>query len=132
MYQGRKILVAGGAGTIGIPVVRRLLGAGAQVTVASLDSFDYARSVLGDGPKVVRKDLTDLDTWLEVTQGQDFVFNLVGIKGSTGIGTRMAASYFVPMLRFQTNLMDAAVSLRRLSIPVREQHLRLPAGGPAR
>jgi GDP-L-fucose synthase len=33
---------------------------------------------------------------------------MVGIKGSVGIGETKVASYFVPMLRFQTNLMDAA------------------------
>ena len=36
------------------------------------------------------------------------VFNLVGIKGSVGIGETKVASYLVPMLRFQTNLMEAS------------------------
>jgi GDP-L-fucose synthase len=39
---------------------------------------------------------------------QDFVFNLVGIKGSVGIGESKVASYLIPMLRFQTNLMEAS------------------------
>ena len=36
------------------------------------------------------------------------VFNLVGIKGSVGIGETKVASYLVSMLRFQTNLMEAS------------------------
>jgi len=108
MYEGKKILVAGGTGTIGIPLVRSLVSRGAHVIVVSLDEPGYARSVLGEGPDFVRADLTEYDNCLAATRDKDFVFNLVGIKGSTGIGTSRAASYFVPMLRFQTNLMEAA------------------------
>jgi GDP-L-fucose synthase len=41
-------------------------------------------------------------------QGADYVLNLVGIKGSVGIGQNKVASYLVPMLLFQTHLMEAA------------------------
>ncbi len=108
MYRNRRVLVAGGTGTIGIPMVKLLADMGADITVVSLDSLDYAAVVIGGMARFVRADLTDLDTCLEATRGQDYVINLVGIKGSTGIGTTQAASYFVPMLRYQTNLMDAA------------------------
>jgi GDP-L-fucose synthase len=56
----------------------------------------------------VRKDLTEFANCLEATRGKDYVFNLVGIKGSVGIGESKVASYFVPMLWYQTNLMEAA------------------------
>jgi len=105
---GRNILVAGGTGTIGIPVVRALVERGATVTVVSLDSSHYAREVLPEDVEFIRADLTDPNECLRVTAGREWVLNLVGIKGSTGIGTSKAASYFVPMLRFQMNLMDAA------------------------
>jgi GDP-L-fucose synthase len=107
-YLGRRALVAGGTGTIGIPLVRQLLERGAEVTVVSLHDEAYARAMLGPDIRFRRADLTDLDECLRATQGQEFVFNLVGIKGSVGIGETKVASYFVPMLRFQTNLMDAA------------------------
>ena len=108
MYRGKQILVAGGTGTIGIPLVRQLVDRGANVTVASLDDPLFARRLLGPDIRFVREDLTLLDACLRATQGQDIVINLVGIKGSVGIGETKVASYFVPMLRFQTNLMDAA------------------------
>tara|TARA_A100001515_G_scaffold139778_1_gene134758 strand:+ start:2510 stop:3487 length:978 start_codon:yes stop_codon:yes gene_type:complete len=108
MYSGKRVLVAGGTGTIGIPLVKMLVEKGAEVTVVSLDSENYAKQVLGDNVNFKRSDLTLVDNCLRATEGQDYVFNLVGIKGSVGIGETKVASYFVPMLRFQTNLMDAS------------------------
>jgi GDP-L-fucose synthase len=108
MYEGKNIIVAGGTGTLGIPLVRMLVAAGARVTVVSLDSLEYAKQVLGNDAEFLREDLTDYESCLKVTKKKDYVFNLVGIKGSVGIGETKVASYFVPMLRFQTNLMDAA------------------------
>ena len=108
MYKGKKVLVAGGTGTIGIPLVRQLVNRGADVTVVSLDEPEHAHRVLGPDVHYRRDDLTDMPACLRATHGQDFVFNMVGIKGSVGIGETKVASYFVPMLRFQTNLMDAA------------------------
>lgn len=107
-YKDKRVLVAGGTGTIGIPTVRLLVEAGATVTVVSMDSSDYAALVLPHGVKYVRADLTLLENALAATADQDFVFNLVGIKGSVGLGQSKVASYLVPMLWFQTNLMEAA------------------------
>jgi GDP-L-fucose synthase len=49
-----------------------------------------------------------MESCIEAVKYQDIVLNLVGIKGSTGIGETKVASFLVPMLRFQTNLMEAA------------------------
>lgn len=108
MYLGKKVLVAGGTGTIGTPLVKMLIERGAEVSVVSMDSPEYAKMVLGNDVEFTRLDLTLTENCLKATQNKDYVFNLVGIKGSVGIGETKVASYFVPMLRFQTNLMDAA------------------------
>lgn len=108
MYTNKKALVAGGTGTVGIPLVHKLARLGANLTVASLDNEEYATEVLGDAAEFIHADLTNMESCLHVTKGQDYVLNLLGMKGSTGIGTTKAASYFVPMIRYQTNLMDAA------------------------
>jgi GDP-L-fucose synthase len=107
-YRGKTVLVAGGTGTIGIPTVRLLAEAGARVSVVSLDDERRARSVLPEGVAFARQDLTLLSNCLAATDGQEIVFNLVGVKGSVGIGQKKVASYLVPMLGFQTNLMEAA------------------------
>ncbi len=108
MYNGKKVLVAGGTGTIGIPLVNMLIERGADVSVVSLDSKEYAKSVLHKEAKFERLDLTMSENCLKACAKKDHVFNLVGIKGSVGIGETKVASYFLPMLRFQTELMDAA------------------------
>jgi GDP-L-fucose synthase len=107
-FAGKKVLVAGGTGVIGIPTVKRLCSLGALVSVVSMDTESYAAKVLPSEVKFWRRDLTQLDACSEATKEQDVVFNLVGIKGSTGIGETKVASYLVPMLWFQTNLMEAA------------------------
>ena len=106
--KSKKILVAGGTGTIGCQLVPKLLARGHDLTVVSLDSETYSKKVLGSNIRFIKSDLTSFDNCKKVTKGQDEVYNLVGIKGSVGIGESKVASYFVPMLRFQTNLMDAA------------------------
>ncbi len=113
-YRNKDILVAGGTGTIGIPMVKLLVKAGAKVTVASLDDKIFASEVLSEGVEFVRIDLTNEENCLTVCRRRDMVFNLLGIKGSVGIGESKVASYLVPMLRFQTNLMDAA---HKASVP---------------
>ena len=107
-YRGRKVLVAGGTGTIGIPLVKELVARKARVYVISMDSAEFARKVLPREAEFTRMDLTDFDNCLAATDGIDFVFNLVGIKGSVGIGQTKVASYFYPMLLFQAHLMEAA------------------------
>jgi len=111
MYKGARVLVAGGTGTIGVQVVKQLLNRGSIVTVASLDNVSKVETIFGaDSPRIDFKhfDLTLMESCTEAVKGQDFVLNLVGIKGSTGIGETKVASYLMPMLRFQTNLMEAA------------------------
>lgn len=114
-WKDKQVLVAGGTGTIGIPLVNKLVNHGAKVKVVSIDNPKYAETVFNmsienDFNKVhfIQKDLTKLENCIEVTRDQDYVFNLVGIKGSTGIGETKVASYLVPMLWFQTNLMEAS------------------------
>lgn len=111
MYKGARVLVAGGTGTIGVQVVKQLLNRGSIVTIASLDDVSKVETIFGaDSPRIDFKhfDLTLMESCTEAVKGQDFVLNLVGIKGSTGIGETKVASYLIPMLRFQTNLMEAA------------------------
>ena len=107
-YKGRKVLVAGGTGTIGVPLVKELVGRGAYVKVVSTDDSSIARARLGNAVDFKSMDLANLENCHSAVKDCEFVFNLVGIKGSVGIGQTRVASYLVPMLRFQTNLMEAS------------------------
>ena len=107
-YKGRKVLIAGGTGMIGRPLSKLLSELGAEVTVAGLEESNLGLGLVPEGVLYTQADFTDLNAARLSCEGQDFVFNLVGIKGSVGIGESKAASYLVPMLRFQTNLTEAA------------------------
>ena len=107
-FNGRRVLVAGGTGTIGIPLVRELKKRGAYVTVASLEDEAAARRKIPTDVNYLRADFTQKSHCQLAVDGHDYVFNLVGIKGSVGIGERRVASYLIPMLEFQTNLMQAS------------------------
>lgn len=104
-YKSKKILVAGGTGMIGTCLVNKLLQYGCEITIASLESRGYAEKIFEKKVKFIQTDLTDFENCLKVTKKQDLVFNLLCNKGSIGQKT---ASFIVPMLRYQTNLMDAA------------------------
>ena len=103
-YENKNVLVTGGTGLIGQPLVRRLLDAGAKVTVVSLDDEERCP----DGAKFIRDDLRNFETCLDVCKQKEIVFQLAGIKGSPMMMARRPASLFVPTLQFSINMMEAA------------------------
>lgn len=104
MFTGKKVLVAGGTGMIGRQLVELLVEAGARVRVASLD--DPARA--HPAAEFLRTDLMSFENCVTVCNGMEFVFNLVGVKGSPAMTASKAASFFVPTMTIDTNIMEAA------------------------
>ncbi len=103
-YNGKRVLVTGGTGLIGRPLVEMLVAAGAVVTVVSLD--DPSRAPAGVTFK--RADLREFNSCLEACQGQEIVFQLAGVKGSPAMTAKRPASFFVPTITFSVNMMEAA------------------------
>lgn len=103
-FEGKKCLVAGGTGMIGRFVVDKLKEKGAIVKTASLDSHD--RAIPGVEHEIV--DFRNRDECKFVTQQCDYIFSLLGIKGSPKMTIENPAKFFVPMLQFNTNIMEAA------------------------
>lgn len=96
-------LVTGGTGLIGRQVVKILCDAGANVRVVSLDEINV------DGrAEHVRGDLGDSRFCKDVAQGMDYVFHVAGIKGSIHVTKSKPASFFVPLLMMNTNVLEAA------------------------
>lgn len=104
MFSGKKVLVTGGTGLIGRPLVEMLVERGAKVRIASLDDPSRAHPE----SEFVCVNLMRYDNCLAVCEGMDYVFNLVGIKGSPAMTARKPASFFVPTISFNTNMMEAA------------------------
>lgn len=103
-YSNKKIVVTGGTGLIGRPLVEMLIDAGAIVRVVSLD--DPSRA--DPRAEFMRLDLTRFDNCVEACFGMEFVFHLAGIKGSPKMTKEKPASFFVPTILFNTNMMEAA------------------------
>jgi GDP-L-fucose synthase len=101
-FRNRNILVTGGTGLIGRQVATMLCDAGACVRIVSLDNLtvdNRADHALGD--------LTDFSLCRELTKDMDFVFHMAGIKGSIEVTKSKPASFFVPLLMFNTNILEA-------------------------
>ncbi len=101
-FTGSNILITGGTGLIGRQVVKILCDAGANVRIVSLDEVNVdgrAEHVLGD--------LTEFSLCRELTRDMDFVFHMAGIKGSVEVTKSKPASFFVPLLMFNTNVLEA-------------------------
>lgn len=103
-YSGKKVLVTGGTGLIGRSLVEMLIGVETDVTIVSLD--DPSRAPRGS--RFIRADLREFGTCMEVCKGQDIVFHLAGVKGSPAMAEIQPASFFVPIISFNTNMMEAA------------------------
>jgi GDP-L-fucose synthase len=106
MFEKKKVLVTGGTGMIGRQLVKLLVETGADVHVASLDPPKNHPSEV----KVAYRyaDLTSFENCLTVCKDMDYVFNLAGVKGSPKMCKEQPADFMVPMLQFNTNMMEAA------------------------
>jgi len=103
--EGKRVLVTGGTGMIGRYLVEKLLSKNCTVTVVSLDDG----SDLPADVNFINLDLTILENCMKACSGQDYVFNLIGIKGSPKMSREKPASFMVPMLMFNTAMMEAAI-----------------------
>jgi len=103
-FYNKKVLVTGGTGLIGIPLVKKLLDKGAKVRVVSLDEeFTFEGNV-----EFIKGDLCDKDFCVRVTKGMQVVFHLAGIKGGIGLAHSKAASFLIKNILMNTQVMEAA------------------------
>lgn len=103
-YEGKNVVVTGGTGLIGRPLVKKLIERGTNVRIVSLDDPSRAHPEAD----FLQLNLTHFDNCMEACEGMDFVFHLAGIKGSPAMTAKQPASFFVPTILFNTNMMEAA------------------------
>lgn len=104
MFKNKFVLVTGGTGMIGRALVEKLLQRGAKVRVASMDD----QALADPATEFHRTDLTNFGACLDVCKDVEYVFHLAGIKGSPLMTKTKPASFFVPTISFNTNVMEAA------------------------
>ena len=104
MFRDAKVVVTGGTGLVGRPLVELLLERDAHVVIASLDDPSLAHPAA----EFRRVNLLYLEQCLELCRGADYVFHVAGIKGSPAMTQSKPASFFVPTILMNTNIMEAA------------------------
>jgi len=104
MFENKNVVVTGGAGMVGRALVTKLLSLGASVTVADL----HKPSDLEPEVTYYSEDLRYFHNCQDLCEGKDYVFNCIGVKGSPQACATQPADFMVPMLQFNTNMMEAA------------------------
>ena len=112
MYKGKSVLVAGGTGVIGIPMVHHLVSRGANVTVVGMENSDSVKKFLPKNVEYLKRNLLDVEQCKEVIKNKQIVINLAGTKRSVGVGYKGVSKFLVNMLRLQTNIMDISHEAR--------------------
>lgn len=102
-FKNKNCLITGGTGMIGREIATILLNAGANVRVISLDKIKIHEKI-----DHVYGDLTNFEFCKEQTKDMDCVFHVAGIKGSVKVTLEKPASFFVPLLMFNTNVLEAS------------------------
>jgi len=103
-FSGRNVLVTGGTGLIGIPLVRKLDKMGANVRVVSLDD----RSPFKDSIECVNGDICEKGVCERVLKDIDIVFHLAGIKGGIGVAYTKASTLLLKNILMNIQIMEAA------------------------
>ncbi len=109
-YQGKRVLVTGGAGFIGSHLVETLLQAGAEVHVAD----NLSRGTLQNLTPFLNKikfhniDLTQFENCLSVTKDIDYIFHLAATVGGIPYISRKHVRCLVPDILMHTYILEAA------------------------
>ena len=104
-FKNKSCIVTGGTGLIGRQLVDMLVNESkADVIVLSLDDVQPVA-----GAEYRKVDLCNYDEVVgNIFDGIDYVFHLAGIKGSIEVTKSRPATFFVPYLKFNTNVLEAA------------------------
>lgn len=104
-FQGKRVLVAGGAGFVGVNLIKRLLGSGAKIT-ATLHRKPSA--VRAKEVRYVKCDLTQRKDCERVLKGVDYVFMCAANTSGAGVMENNPLAHVTPNILMNTLMLEAA------------------------
>jgi len=109
-YEGKKVLVTGGAGFIGSNLVEKLVEIGAHVVVAdnlSRGRIENLRNVF-NYIEFYKADLTNLDNCIKVSKDVDYIFHLASSVGGIHYISKVNVEQLTPSVLMNLNMLEAA------------------------
>lgn len=104
-YKKKRILITGGTGLIGRELINYLEKCNTKkITIVSLDKIKIKKK----NTEFIYGDLCDFNFCKKITKNKDIVFHLAGIKGSIQVTLDKPASFLVPLLMMNTNILEAS------------------------
>ena len=110
LWEGRSVLVAGGAGLIGSHVARALLQRGAEVCIVDNLSSGSLCNIedIRDKAEVEIADLREKDICLRLTKGKDYVFQFAANMGGIGYITKIGADIMRDNILINVNMLQSS------------------------
>jgi len=105
LFKGKRVLVAGGTGFVGVNLINRLLSQGARVR-ATL----HAKSPVLDDPRIeyVTVDLTLANDCAKAAQDMEYVFMCAANTSGAGVMAATPLVHVTPNVVMNTLMLDAA------------------------
>ena len=110
--KNKNVLVTGASGMIGHVVVEKLLSKGYNVRGTDIQYNEITENVFPKHDKskfeFIRGDLRNLSECKNLVKDMNVVYHVAGIKGNPQTAKTKPSRYFVPLLQFNTNMMEAS------------------------
>lgn len=104
-FNGKKVLVAGGAGFVGTNLIKRLIRLGAEVRATF---YKKAPQYVNERVKYIFADLTDRDNAREVVRGMDYVFMCAANTSGAGVIEKTPLAHVTPNVIMNALVLEAA------------------------